>query len=354
MEAVVARLGRGLVERGISVSFVVTESVGSFGDSLIRDGLPVRLVPAPGLLSNFYAPRICKALQSSSPDVVHIHSGVWLKAARAARAVGVRTVVHTVHGIFADEPWYGPSLKRLAAHASTHVVTVSESLAHYMTATVGVRSERVSVIPNGVDTSSFSPLELGRGKHDRWGIPPNAVVIGTVARLDPIKNLDVLLKAFQRVLVEEPNAFLLVVGDGPERKRLGELAHQLGIDSRTNFAGHQTVDRSVYAAMDIFVLPSQIEGTSMSLLEAMSCEVAPVASAVGGSPSVLLGAEHKCLVAPGNVDQLGTTLVQFARSPQMRLRHGRWARERVEVLYSERLMVDRYLSLYLASTKGRF
>ena len=193
-----------------------------------RERLPRAVVPAPGLRSNVYAPRLEAWFRSVRPDVVHVHSGVWLKAARAARRAGARHVIHTVHGLLDREPWYGPALMRLAARHTDRIAAVSDPLRDYLVNDVRVDPSKVSVIPNGVSTERFRPQSRTGALRSALCIGDDALVIGIVARLAWVKNHALLLDAFALVRERVPNAHLVIVGDGPLRKDLEAHARELG------------------------------------------------------------------------------------------------------------------------------
>jgi glycosyltransferase involved in cell wall biosynthesis len=116
------------------------------------------------------------------------------------------------------------------------------------------------------------------------GIPEEAFVVGTVSRLDPVKNQPMMLRAFQSFSECNPNAWLLMVGGGPDRQHLEQLAIQLQISKRTVFTGYVNKPAQHPAAMDVFLLSSHTEGASMTLLEAMSLRIPPVEKILGATP----------------------------------------------------------------------
>lgn len=345
MEIVVARMVRRLVHRGVEVAVTCTESAGPVADDLRASGVEVAVVPAPGLRSNVWAPELEAHLRRRAPDVVHVHSGVWLKAARAARRAGVPGLVHTAHGLLDREPVYAPWLKRRAAAVTDRIVVVSPPLRDHFVKRVGIPAHRVEVIENGVDTDVFRPKPRDGALRFAWGLGPDDLVIGIVARFAPVKNHALLIGAFGTLAEAIPTARLVLVGDGPLRSELEAQVDAAGLESRVVFAGlHKEVDR-VYRAFDLFVLPSLAEGTSMSILEAMATGLCVVATDVGGN-TTLLSDGHGLLVPSGDPVLLSQALERAAGDPDFRRRVGVRARRRVEERFSESTMVDRYLDLY--------
>lgn len=206
-------------------------------------------------------------------------------------------------------------------------------LEHY-----GVPPEHVVVIPNGVDIGKYSP-----GASDYKARLKASALIGYLGRVDPEKNVDILIRAFQEIDAAE-DAKLVVIGGGSERRR---LERRYG-SARVIFAG-QVLDEAerirMLRAMDIFVLPSLVEGLSLSLLEAMACGVATVATDVGSDGEALRGAG--LLVDPKELDgQLRLALRTLLEFPEFRDELGRRARARAVERYSLADNLDRLLSVY--------
>jgi glycosyltransferase involved in cell wall biosynthesis len=343
METVASRLALELRAREHRVSVVCIESSGPLERDLKAGGVSVAVVPAPGLLTNWRAPALASWLAHERPDVVHTHSGAWLKGARAARAAAVPALVHTVHGLLDREPWYSSFLKRRAAACSNAVVAVSDALNTYLVQSARLSAPQVVTIPNGIDTSNFSPgpsphrAQLTAGQDDRF-------VIGCLARFVHVKNHDLLLRAFREACRVHPNLLLVLVGDGALKRGCVELAQSLGIAEVVLFVGDQPDTADWYRAFDLFVLASRAEGTSMSILEAMASACPVVATNVGGNASLL--GETGILVPSGDVSALAEAIVRLRSAPETARSLGNAARRRVTDHYSQRVMADRYEALY--------
>lgn len=238
--------------------------------------------------------------------------------------------------------WQGIStaLYRLYAQSLAsfdRVIIFSEQqktlLEHY-----GVPPINVSVIPNGVDVEKYAP-----GSSDYKESIEAGLLVGYLGRVDPEKNVDVLLRAFQEVDSGD-DVKLVVIGGGSERRRLERRFR----GSRIVFTG-QVMDEgeriAMLRAMDIFVLPSLVEGLSLSLLEAMACGVATVATDVGSDGEALRGAG--VLVEPKDLDgQLRLALRTLYDFPDFRAELGRRARARTVERYSLADNLDRLLAVY--------
>lgn len=352
MEAMVASLTRALIRRGHDAGITCLAARGALGDRLAAEGVPVASVPAPGIRPLLFAGNTGDWLQKRRPDVLHVHSGVWLKAVTAARSARVPRVVSTCHGLLDSTPLSLRVMMRLAARRTDSCAAVSTPLARFLVEDVGVPARKVVVIENGIDTTLFAPGPRGTVR-DRLGIGESALVVGTVARLAPGKNLRLLLAGFKAAGDRLPGSHLVIAGDGPDGPALRALAIALGLADRVHFLGTVTDTGPLYRAFDLFVLPSLAEGTSISLLEAMASGVAAIASDVGGNPALLDCGKGGWLFPSNDESSLADALRQLGTQPEHRAVLGAAARARVVAHYSHEVMVDRYLEQYaLPSARG--
>jgi glycosyltransferase involved in cell wall biosynthesis len=351
MEMVVARLAGQLVDRGHEVTVTCLEEGGPLADEFLAKGIRVNVIPTLGLRTNLRAPALERYLRARAPDVVHSHSGVWMKAAHAARRAGVCRVVHTVHGLLDDEPWHGRMLKRLAARYTDVAVAVSAPLRSYLEVTCGIRAAQLRVIANGVDSGRFKPVSRGGDDERRmrrrlageWAASP---LVGHVARLVPIKNQRLLIDAFRLVLDRAPDAKLLIVGDGPLKPTLEAHAEDIGILSSVRFTGAQSRVHEWLPGLDLFVLSSDAEGTSMSVLEALASGVCVVATAVGGTPDLLAHGNAGILVPARNARALADGMLTALMEPTRRAALASAGRRMVEASFDEHDVVSQYELLY--------
>ena len=351
MEIVAGRLATGLTERGHEVSIACIEGSGPVAAELVAAGVAVDVVRAPGLATNLRAPALVAWMARRAPHVVHTHSGAWLKGARAARAAGVPGVVHTEHGLDDRDPWYADFLRRRATAATSVVVSVSDALRSHLLQSPRLPPDKVRTIPNGIDTRAFSP-ELPDARARLLPGSEGRIVIGCIARLEHVKNHQLLLRAFREAHRKRPELLLVLVGDGSLRPELEALAQSLEIASAVRFTGDQADTAAWYRCFDTFVLASRAEGTSMSLLEAMASGCSIIATDVGGNRAVLGDDGAGRLVPSEDAAALTAALADAVASP-LPSRLGSVGRCRAERLYSQRAMVERYESLYREVIAGR-
>lgn len=355
MEVITSRLAVELTEIGQSVDVVCLEETGPVADELASAGVSVHLIRTPGVLTNFVPGQLKEWFVATSPDVVHTHSGVWLKAVRAASMARVPCIVHTVHGLLTVEPWYNPFLMRMAARVTSRIVPVSEPLRRYLLDIIGLPVGTVETVPNGVDTRVFCP-STGMARDQVIGQAIPGPVVGCVARFDPIKNHELLLEAFAVVRRAHPDAILVLVGDGPLRESLEHRAGQPDLRGSVVFTGDRRDTPDLYRCFDVFALTSKAEGTSMSILEAMASGCCVVATDVGGSGALLDQGAAGVLVPAGDTATLADRLNAMLGDAAQRRRFGELARARAIDTYSLRTMALRYVAIYrdvLARTAGR-
>lgn len=254
-------------------------------------------------------------------------------------------VLFTEHGRTGDDP---PSRKRrvantLLARLPSRVCAVSADLARHLTRE-GFPPSRVQVVPNGIDPGARPDPETGQRARLALGLDDQAFVIGTVGRLNAVKDLPTLFDAFERLLQGRPDATLVVVGDGPERAALERRAAAAG--DRIRFTGHRGDVRALMAAFDVYVSSSVFEGVSLTILEAMAAGRPVVATRVGGTPEVVADGQTGLLVPPRDPLRLAEALLDLSASPQRARALGAAGRLRVCDRFTFDRMVDWYAAAY--------
>jgi glycosyltransferase involved in cell wall biosynthesis len=251
---------------------------------------------------------------------------------------GVKTIIYTDHGRSFPDSWKTILLDRIYSRITHHVVAVSGQLAEYLHTVVRLDRRKIRVIINGIDTRSFVPLTSGVFHPVRR--------IGIIARLVPVKDVATLLRAFKLVREKFPGIRLDVVGDGPERGSLEILAEELSISSSVMFHGFRRDIAAVLQEIDIFVLSSRSEGTSITLLEAMAAGKPVVVTNVGGSSAVVENGVNGFLVPSQNVEYMAAALHQLVNDDDLRNKMSMNNIASVDRQYSIRSMVRSYEKLY--------
>jgi glycosyltransferase involved in cell wall biosynthesis len=281
-------------------------------------------------------------------QIIHSHGkGAGLYGRIAARLTGAASI-HTFHGIHPSG--YGGlylPLERALSRRTFAVVHVSESQAA-LARTLGLApAGRTRVIVNGIDAAAVraaaARTPLSRAT---LGLEPEALVLATIARFDPVKRLEVLLRALPLVVARVPEAQLLVVGDGPERDALHALARTLALGARVVFTGAIPDAARVLPLVDLYLTASRREGLPTALLEAMACGVPVLATEAPGHVDAVEPEITGRLVPPDDAPGLAAAAARLLRDPALRARMGQAGRERVERHFTRARMLAEIAALY--------
>jgi len=300
-------------------------------------------------------------LLATNADVVHNHmyraEVVGTQAAWRLAAAGKRRpyVVGTVHSSRVRSDDDRELLRRLTPKMD-HLIAVSRAIVRKIEEE-GRDGAPVSLIYNGVDLTRYSEPDICGTLHTEYPIPPDAPIVGVVARLEPEKGHPTLIEAWPAVLAAVPKAHLLIVGEGSQREPLEAQAHRLGIDTSVTFTGRRDDVPAVTAALDVAVLPSYREAQGLSILEAMALSRPVVASAVGGIPEMIDSGRTGLLVPPRDPAALAAAIIRLlqdhpyadtlAKAAQ-NLVHDRFCVElmvrAIETIYDESVAEERRLA----------
>jgi sugar transferase (PEP-CTERM/EpsH1 system associated) len=323
------------------------------GDGPLRarfpEGVPIIAMAEQHRPDRWNALRMARLFRALRPDIVHSRNWSCVDAILGARLAGVPVVIHGEHGREAADPegrnTLRKRLRRLLAPLVTQFVTVSRDLARWLIEDVGIPARKVTAIWNGVDTRRFD----GRDREDArraLRIPDGGIAIGTVGRLDPVKDQVGLIRAFARV-AGDPRALLLIAGDGPCWGELETAVAALGLTGRVRLLGERADVPRVLAGLDVFALSSLGEGISNTILEAMATGLPVVATRVGGNPELVVDGSTGLLVPPRSPEALASALRPYLDEPALAARHGRAGRARAETYFSLDRMVAAYGNLYV-------
>ncbi|WP_243028295.1 glycosyltransferase [Thermus albus] len=280
------------------------------------------------------------------PDIVHTHRYVLRYLLPSVLSQRARAWIHTVHTLAEKEvDFVGKWVHRLAFRLGVVPVAIAQEVAQSLERVYGMKN--VPLIPNGIPVSEYA---LGEKARRAWrkqeGFEETEVLIVSVARLSPQKDPFTLLQAFSFVVWQHPKLCLLVVGDGPLRSELEEMAKRLGLADRVRFLGVRTDVPEVLAGADVFVLSSRYEGNPLSVMEAMAAGKPVVATAVGGVPELVEDGVSGILVPPGDVEALARAIARLVEDVGLRLRLGQEASNRAREQFDVGFMVRQYETLY--------
>ena len=306
-----------------------------------------------GATFQFNVPRLAKLMKAFRPDIVHSRNWGGIEAIVAARMARVPVILHSEHGYELEMSDGLPIRQRMFRHLvyrwATAVFTVSQELRSYHAAQAWCNPEKIRVLYNGVDGERFQPRpQVGSAIRRHLGIPADGFVVGFVGRMVPLKDTMTLLRAVETLAPSSPQLHVLLVGSGPELARLQAyvLCSPL-LNGRVTFPGSSDAVPDLLNAMDVFVLPSLVEGMSNTVLEALATGLPVVATRVGGNPEIVEDSVCGYLFPPGDASQLSARLATLLQNRQLRARFGRAARERAVKHFSLSSMLGRYYDLYV-------
>lgn len=351
-ERLVLELVRRLRNR-FPTSVCCLDQRGSWGSQLMDEGIDVSaLGRAPGFHPGV-ARKLAAVAARVNASVMHCHHYSPFVYGTLARFWLPRTrIVFTEHGRLSDAP---PSRKRRLANrflvrGGPAIYAVSHDLRRHMMAE-GFPA-RTGVIWNGIDPGLAPDEDARRRARLRMRLPDGARVVGTVARLDPVKDLGTLLEAVAMVRREITTSRLVIIGDGPEREALRARARDLDIEDAVDWLGQRDDVRELLPGIDVYANSSISEGVSLTLLEAMAAERPVVATSVGGSPEVIIDDETGLLCAARSPEALSSSLRHILRDGEAAVRYGRAGRSRVCAHFTLDRMVEQYAALYEAPQAG--
>jgi glycosyltransferase involved in cell wall biosynthesis len=358
LERVVQGLARSLAASGHRVTVVAL--VGQLADAAAflapLEGTAVALVPQVfGAREYRRERRVVRALLAAHrPDVLHTHGyRTDLMHGAAARRAGIATV-STVHGSsrMGGLTHFFEWLQLRALRRYDGVAAVSSPL-HAALRAVGVRDERLRLIPNALDAGTGTlPRDAARRA---LGLPAGATpVLGWVGRLVAVKAADVFIDALAELATRVPGPWIAsIVGDGPDRTALERRAAERGLGDRVRFHGEVPAAARLLGAFDAFTLSSHSEGTPMAVLEAMQAAVPVVATRVGGVPDLVGDERSGWLVAPASPSALAEGLAAALGDPGEARARGERGRARVREQNDPARWSARYEELYRSAIAHR-
>jgi len=337
-----ADLAIALHRRGVAV--VIACSAGGFlAGGIEREGIEVRVLGGQVVkrrLGLRLAWRLRRLIHERQVQLVHAHMYAGGAAGALALVGSGLPLVRTEHS---EARWRGrwaTLVSGLAYRRTAHIIAVSGPIRQRLIERDGVPAEHVTVIPCAMPEDSPQPPpalpEQLRGRP----------LVGVVARLEPEKGVDVLLRAAARIVERMPECAFMVVGDGPLRATLEAEAASLGLGSHVHFLGFRPDARALLPLLEVLVVPSLSEGAPLVVLEAMAAGVPVVASAVGGIPDQIRHDQEGLLVPPGDDTALAAAVLSLLEDPALARRYGEAGRSKVEQECQFEEMVDRIEGIY--------
>lgn len=339
------------------------EEIGAVGFEVIDIDIPRTVSPA-GDLRAFGS--LLDLLRRRRFDVVHTHNAkAGILGRLAAAIMGVPMVFHTVHGLSAyvsdrystAESELHLAIERAATLVTDRLFVVSEAEVRKALAHRVASRPQMTLIGQGIDLEFFDPARVTASEVEtfrrQWGLG-TGLVVGTVARLVVEKGVETLIDAWPSVLSKHLEARLVVIGDGPERRRLTARASRIADQGTIVFSGFIKDPRAVraaYAAMDVFALPTRWESFGVAFAEAMAMEV-PVVGPQMEPVSSVVGPDAGILVGP-RATQLAEAISSLLGSPNLRATTGASGRARAVARFGEDQIFERMVTDYTVLWRRR-
>lgn len=308
----------------------------------------------PGLAFGTHA-ALWRLLRQLRPDILHTYNLSAIEYAPAALLAGVPVRINGAHGRDAADP-KGLNrkhrlLRRLMIPFYDHCYANSAEMLAWNREVIGVPARKSRLLPNGIDIDRYRPPTPAEtnGPLDRH-FGPGCLVIGSVGRIEPVKNHALLLTAFAALRARRPDLAhrlrLAIIGDGPLLPALRAQVDAAGLNDAVWLPGKRDDVAAILRGLTVFALPSIAEGTPGAALEAMASGVPVIGSDVGGVPEVVADGATGALVPPGDSEALCAALERYATRPALVHEHGLAARLRVTQHYGMQAMVAAYQALY--------
>ena len=329
----------------------VSES-GPFVQDLERAGIEVIGLHARGHRDPSTLFKLVRLMRERNVQVVNTYLFVdGFYARLAALLAGVPLRVVTQQSAYEDPRLRLPAwqiwLNRALVPITQQFVAVSRAARDYLHRVEWVPERKIEVIPNAIEPPPPVAEEDVRALRRAWGLDDfGGIVLGTVARLEPPKGVDILLEAVGILHQRGMDVRCVIVGEGSCRQELEAQARALGISDVVRFAGARRDIPLILSLLDIFVLPSRFEGLSLALLEAMAAARPVVATAVSGSVEVIRDGENGVLVPREDPAMMAEAIRQLAVTPERAQQMGEQARSDVLRHFTVDVVARQYEALY--------
>lgn len=314
----------------------------------------ISLRKPPGHLFKLF-PRLVRIFRELRPAIVHSRNLAALEVTVPAWLARVPVRIQSEHGRDVGDLDGANKIYQWVRRAYnpfvSHWIALSRDLEGYLTGRVGIPARKVAQVYNGVDAERFRPAvapeptlaDCPFSRPEHW-------LVGTVGRMQTVKDQTLLAKAFVRALELAPalkaRLRLVMVGDGPLRAEVQALLDAAGVADLAWLPGERHDIPEVLRGLDCFVLPSLAEGISNTILEAMASGLPVIATNVGGNPELVTDGETGTLVPASDPGAMAQAIVAYAQNPDHARAAGRQGRAEVERRFSLDAMVGAYRNVY--------
>jgi len=359
-ERVVLELITRLDRNKFDVELCCLKGRGSFSDLFSQQGIQITYFGKGKNWDVGMYYRLRNFLKDRQIDIVHIHNpGALVYAAVGAIWAGVPVIINSEHGYEYVVGGLKRYIEMLIRSCIDVTISVSEALSVHLFSGLFLR-KKITVIHNGIDTSVYEHNESSShlSLRERFNFSKSDIIIGNVARLARIKNHRMLLETMKLIVKEVQAAKLLIVGDGILRNELEVYSRSIGISDNVFFWGEANNVPELLQLMDVFVLSSNAEGISMTILEAMASGKAVVATNVGGNPEIIKNDVTGILVPPNDPEAMAEAVLSLLRDRERLSLLGLEGKRRVKECFNIETAVKKteelYISLFREKTGNKY
>ncbi|MFH1215529.1 MAG: glycosyltransferase [Pseudomonadota bacterium] len=323
------------------------ENTGSFQKRIANPAVQVHIMnKKPGFKLGLVF-QLAQLLRQAKIDIVHTHNHLTLVyGIPAAKIAKVPIIIHGEHG----SPFHYNLKRRLiyqwCYRQMDALFVVAQSLGCEIVETKGVGWGKIKIVPNGVDTNIFQGSQKDDILLKKLDIKKGDFVIGSIGRVEPIKNYEIMPLVAAEIKKKFPNVKWLVVGDGSGLSRLKKEILEKNLVNDFILPGKTDNVPAMLSLMDIFVLPSLNEGMANSILEAMSCGKPIIATDVGANSELICDGENGYIIPKNEERPLIDKILYLLENPEICKSFGEKSRQKVESKWSMGAMIDSYQKIY--------
>ncbi|MDT0593601.1 glycosyltransferase family 4 protein [Glaciecola petra] len=325
--------------------FCIEEPIGPWGKELMERGLKIYSQHRSDGFDIGMIKAIRKQIKENNIDVLHCHQYTpWVYGVLASIGMKAR-VIFTEHGRFYPDVkspkrrYINPILRFF-----THKITaISDATAQALDSYEYIPKQDCEVVYNGIHAS---PLAVKTNIREKLGLNDETLLLGTIARFDPIKNHFLMLNSLRKVLDKGLNAHLIIVGDGETRQEIESTIQRLSLQDSVTLPGYVVKPNDFLHAFDVFLLTSFSEGTSMTLLEAMRASKPCIVTDVGGNPEVIKDGVNGIVIKNDCEPELSEAIIALSSDTEKLGSMQTAAKKRFDALFTAKHMCEQYQAIY--------
>ena len=291
------------------------------------------------------ASEMARVTKREQLDLINVHYSLpHATAAQLSREITGKPYITTLHGsdvtILGSDPSYEP-INTMSIEASDAITTVSNYMAQEAKSNLNIEKE-IQVIPNFVDHELYQPAPC----HLLDNLQPKAITLVHVSNFRPVKRIEDLIYSMCIITKKEPNAQLILVGDGPERHKIERLIDKLDLRPNILVTGYRSDVAEMMNCADALVLCSETENAPLTILEGMSCGLPIIATNVGGIPELVQDGENGLLVPLKHPEEIAEAALRLNADEKLLTKMSDNARNTVLQKYTKDIVLEHYLKVY--------